>query len=110
RNPNLLLWHGSTWLIDHGAAFYRHHRDDGDPEAIAAAPFPLIREHVLLGRAGPIADAATRLAPLVDEALLRRLGALVPPEWADPEPYVRFLRARVAQAGTFAQEADDARE
>ncbi|MEA2147110.1 MAG: hypothetical protein QOG59_2697, partial [Solirubrobacteraceae bacterium] len=25
RNPNLLVWHGRTWLIDHGAAFFRQH-------------------------------------------------------------------------------------
>ena len=25
RNPNLLLWHGRLWLIDHGAALYAHH-------------------------------------------------------------------------------------
>ena len=25
RNPNLIVWHGRTWLIDHGAALYRHH-------------------------------------------------------------------------------------
>ncbi len=109
RNPNLLRWHGSTWLIDHGAAFYRHHRDDSDPEALAAQPFPPIAEHVLLARAASIADAATRLAALVDDALLERLGALVPPQWADPVPYVRFLRARVARAGALAQEAEDAR-
>ena len=24
-NPNLLFWHGRTWLIDHGAALYIHH-------------------------------------------------------------------------------------
>ncbi|MGH3049273.1 MAG: HipA family kinase, partial [Gaiellaceae bacterium] len=24
RNPNLLLWHGRLWLIDHGAALYFH--------------------------------------------------------------------------------------
>lgn len=109
RNPNLLRWHGATWLIDHGAAFYRHHRDDSDPEALAAQPFALIREHVLLERAGAIGDAAARLAPLVDEALLTRLGALVPPQWADPEPYVRFLRARVARSAQLAEEAEDAR-
>ena len=27
RNPNLLVWHGRTWLIDHGAAFFRQHGD-----------------------------------------------------------------------------------
>ena len=25
RNPNLLLWHGDLWVIDHGAALYFHH-------------------------------------------------------------------------------------
>ena len=25
RNPNLLVWHGRLWLIDHGAALYVHH-------------------------------------------------------------------------------------
>jgi hypothetical protein len=110
RNPNLLRWHGSTWLIDHGAAFYRHHRDDSDPEAIAGLPFGLIADHVLLPRAGSLADADARLAPLVDDALLTRLEGLIPADWADPEPYVRFLRARVAASAQFAQEAEHARD
>ncbi len=25
QNPNLLVWHGRPWLIDHGAALYIHH-------------------------------------------------------------------------------------
>src|SRR5512135_3370649 len=25
RNPNLLVWHGQVWLIDHGASLYFHH-------------------------------------------------------------------------------------
>ena len=25
RNPNLLMWHGGLWLIDHGASLYFHH-------------------------------------------------------------------------------------
>ena len=25
RNPNLLVWHGDVWVIDHGAALYFHH-------------------------------------------------------------------------------------
>ena len=25
RNPNLLLWHGDLWVIDHGASLYFHH-------------------------------------------------------------------------------------
>jgi hypothetical protein len=109
RNPNLLRWHGSTWLIDHGAAFYRHHRDDSDPEALAARPFGLIADHVLLERAGSLQDADARLAALVDDALLERLQGLIPVAWADPEPYVRFLRARVATSARFVEEAEHAR-
>ena len=35
QNPNLLVWHGRTWLIDHGAALYIHHtwRDPDGPRA-----------------------------------------------------------------------------
>lgn len=109
RNPNLLQWHGSVWLIDHGAAFYRHHRDDATPDAIAEQPFGLIADHVLLGRTGSLADADARLAPFVDEALLERLRAMVPVAWADPGPYIDFLRARCATSARFAQEAEDAR-
>ena len=25
RNPNLLVWHGDLWVIDHGASLYFHH-------------------------------------------------------------------------------------
>src|SRR3954464_11634387 len=61
RNPNLLRWHGRTWLIDHGAALYVHH-GGGDVLAAAGARFPAIREHVLLPHAGSIADADARLS------------------------------------------------
>ena len=44
QNPNLLLWHGRLWLIDHGAALYIHHtwRDPGRarPPAVRADPRP----------------------------------------------------------------------
>ena len=51
RNPNLLLWHGRLWLIDHGAALYLHHAGL-IPAEHADRPFPLISEHVLLPHAG----------------------------------------------------------
>ena len=31
RNPNLLVWHGRPWLIDHGAALYLQHDADARP-------------------------------------------------------------------------------
>ena len=112
RNPNLLRWHRALWMIDHGAAFYRHHGAGDaswDPEAVASDPFVMVADHVLLGHAGSIVDADARLAPAVDGDLLRRLAAAVPPGWADAEPYVEFLRARVAGTRQFAQEAERAR-
>ena len=56
QNPNLLLWHGRVWLIDHGAALYLQHAWE-DPPAEAERPFPAIRNHVLLPCAGDIAEA-----------------------------------------------------
>ena len=33
-NPNLLVWHGQTYAIDHGAALYFHH-SLAEPDALA---------------------------------------------------------------------------
>src|SRR4051795_8530425 len=60
RNPNLLTWHGRTWLIDHGAALYPQHSGAG-LAASARDPFPLIAQHVLLPLAGSIVEADARL-------------------------------------------------
>ena len=70
QNPNLLIWHGRLWLIDHGAALYRQHAWE-DPPAEARRPFPPIRAHVLLPCGGSIAEADVRLAPLLDPRLRR---------------------------------------
>jgi hypothetical protein len=112
QNPNLLVWHGRLWLIDHGAALYRHHAGL-EPEADAARAFPQIADHVLLPRAGSIVDADERLAPRVDEALLERLVALVPPDWlagTPPEAYVEYLSRRVRASRAVAEEAERARQ
>ncbi|HEX6453338.1 MAG TPA: aminotransferase class I and II, partial [Trebonia sp.] len=77
RNPNLLVWHGDIWLIDHGAALYFHHDwTRADP----AKPFDA-RQHVLRDRATKLEDAHARLAPLVTESLLGEVVADVPAEW-----------------------------
>ncbi len=54
RNPNLLLWHGDLWLIDHGASLYFHHgwsSGPGDPARFAAQPWD-IAGHVFESAAG----------------------------------------------------------
>ena len=61
QNPNLLVWHGRPWLIDHGAALYIHHTWR-DPDEHARRPFERIRDHVLLPFAGSIAAADARHA------------------------------------------------
>jgi len=116
RNPNMLLWHGRLWLIDHGAALFRHHAPTW-PVGAAAAPFPQIAEHALLPFAGSILDADARLAPrLGDDDVLRAIAAGVPGAWLDGgdpdaarETYVMHLRERLAAPRAFAAEAEEAR-
>jgi hypothetical protein len=77
RNPNLLVWHGDTWLIDHGASLYFHHNWPGaDPRK----PFDA-STHVLADRATALPAAHAKLAPLVTTELLTEVTSLVPPEW-----------------------------
>jgi hypothetical protein len=78
RNPNLMVWRRGPWLIDHGAALYAHHDWRGVDEARARAPFPLVRQHVLLGRSADLAAADAALAPRVTDDLLGAVLATVP--------------------------------
>jgi HipA-like protein len=105
RNPNLLTWHGNLWLIDHGAALWVHH-GGGDALAAARRPFPAIRDHVLLGAAGPLPEADARLAP---RARPSEAAALVPPDWADGAPYAEHLERRLAEPRAWMEEAERAR-
>jgi hypothetical protein len=87
-NPNLLVWHGEPWCIDHGAALYFHHQWPSrgpDPERFAAQPFDAAR-HVLADVVGSVPEAHERLAPRVTAALLDEVTALLPDEWLEPAP------------------------
>ncbi|MBN8867086.1 MAG: aminotransferase class I and II [Solirubrobacterales bacterium] len=113
RNPNLLTWHGQTWLIDHGAAFFRQHGAAPLAET-ALNPTPILRDHVLLPAAGPLAEAGERLAPKLSEAIGPALE-LVPDEWLDGEPEARredfrlHLDRRLAGRDTFVAELEEGR-
>ena len=92
-NPNLLVWHGRTWLIDHGAALYFHHNW---PAADPKRPFDAA-EHVLRDRATALGAAHAALAPRVTEDLLTQVTALVPSEWfgdRGADAYVEHLLQR----------------
>jgi hypothetical protein len=110
-NPNLLVWHEHVWLIDHGAALYLQH-GGLRPAEQAARAFPQIAEHVLLGRAGSIAEADERLSHRIDRALIERVVGLVPGEWfvgSPAEAYVEYLERRLAPPRPFAEEAERVR-
>ncbi len=118
-NPNLLVWHGRIWCIDHGAALYIHHTWR-DPDAHADQPFERIRDHVLLPYATSIADADARLAPMLDGALIAAIVAALPDAWLPEDPtagdaagqraaYRRYLERRLSTPRRFAEEAERAR-
>jgi hypothetical protein len=119
KNPNMLVWHGRTWLIDHGAALYVHHTWR-DPLEHSRRPFERSAEHVLLPFASSIAAADERLAARVDPALLERLVAAIPDDWLPPDrlvgdadaqrrAYVDYLLARLEARAAFVGEAERAR-
>lgn len=105
RNPNLLLWHGSPYLIDHGASLIFHHNWPG-AEGAVLRPYNA-DDHVLATARPDLASADAALAPRITRALLAEVTALVPDRWLADEPgfaspdevrdaYVRHLLARVA--------------
>jgi len=110
RNPNLLTWHGRTWLIDHGASFYRQHGATPLAET-ATVPTPVLRDHVLLPVAGPLADAGDRLTTRILGAIDPVLE-LVPDEWLGDAPEARredfrlFLERRLAGQENFIAELE----
>lgn len=101
RNSNMLLWHRSPFLIDHGATLTFAHSWP------AAQRFPHrpydAGDHVLLGCAPDLDAADAALAPLVTAQTLDAVTAAVPDEWLDDEPGFGSARElRDAYAATIA--------
>jgi hypothetical protein len=112
RNPNLLVWHGDLWVIDHGASLYFHHawsggslQKAGGPERFAAQPWSP-DDHVLLAHASGLPAADAELSALLSEEVFVEVLAEVPDEWLEPVPgaetadavraaYVAHLTARL---------------
>ncbi len=109
RNPNLLVWHGDLWLIDHGASLYFHHgwaAGVGEPQRFAAQPWDG-SDHVLRDHAGDLAEVDVEARGLLDESVLTEVLDQVPDAWLEAVPggataaelrsaYVAFLTARLA--------------
>jgi hypothetical protein len=108
-NPNLLVWHGDVWAIDHGAALWFHHAwPSRVPEAarFAAQPFDASK-HVLADVAGPIRETHATAAARLEGGVLEEIVAAVPDAWLEIPPsftthdevraaYVDHLRSRLA--------------
>jgi hypothetical protein len=113
RNPNLLVWHGRTWLIDHGAALYQHHAER-DLVARAREEFPLIADHVLLPLATHLREADAHLVPLLTDTALAGAVAQVPDDWLGDAPdesrrrYIDYFSARLAAPRVFLTDAEAA--
>ncbi|MDQ2699777.1 MAG: aminotransferase class I and II [Actinomycetota bacterium] len=111
RNPNLLTWHRRTWLIDHGAAFFRQHGDRPLAET-ALNPTPMLRDHVLLPAAGDLHDAGARLSTRARAAIEDAVNA-VPDEWLGPKPglprseFIGYLNRRLDGQAAFIEELSD---
>ncbi|MGW1029536.1 HipA family kinase [Streptomyces sp. NPDC002577] len=83
RNPNLLVWRGDVWLIDHGATMIWHHNWPA-AGAVAGRPYDA-SDHALAPFGPDIAAAAAELAPRVTEELLTEVVSDVPDEWLTGE-------------------------
>ncbi|MEO5665010.1 MAG: HipA family kinase [Nocardioides sp.] len=109
KNPNLLVWHGDLWVIDHGASLYFHHGWAGgvsDHDRFARQPWD-ITAHVMEQRRSALPEADARITPLLDRTVFTEVLEQVPDAWLEPVPgaetpdalraaYVDFLTARLA--------------
>lgn len=124
RNPNLLIWRGGVWLIDHGAALYAHHDWSRVDEERIHAGFPLVREHVLLGVSGDIEAVDREISELLSGEVISRVLSQIPDELlqdptlidrldtaaASRERYHRYLSDRLRGPRTFVSDAVKARQ
>ncbi|BCJ42226.1 hypothetical protein GCM10010168_87760 [Actinoplanes ianthinogenes] len=98
RNPNLLIWHGALWLIDHGATLYFHH-NWARAENVVHRPYKG-DDHVLKPYASALATEGPALAARITPELLAEVVALVPADWLDDgdrDAYQDHLARRAAR-------------
>ena len=114
RNTNMLLWHRKPWLIDHGATLYFHHSPGWEDDAARSrAPFPMIKDHVLVRQAGSIETIDAEMAHVLTADVLDVILASIPESWlvegASRDAYRRYLLERLAVPRAFVEEAVRAR-
>ena len=124
RNPNLMVFGRKPFLIDHGAALYAQHDWPSVDEARTRAPFPLIKDHVLLAKADDLRAADEDLSARLTDDVISGVLAAVPDdllsagviksEFATPgaarKRYVDYLTTRARGPRAFVDETVAARE
>jgi hypothetical protein len=108
RNPNMLLWHRTLYLIDHGAALTFHHswtlegleeqRDRCAAQAYGVA------DHALVECAPDVASADAEFADVEWDGLVRSAVEAVPDQWL-----VGSLGTAASGGGAGAGEPRDSR-
>lgn len=113
-NPNLLVWHGNVWTIDHGAALWFHHMwptRGADVSRFADQPFDASK-HVLADLSVDLPGTHAHLSAQITEGMVREVVDLVPEEWLEPAPgfegpddvrraYVAHLLTRLEHAAAW---------
>ena len=124
RNPNLMVCGRKPYLIDHGAALYAQHDWPSVDETRTRASFPLIKDHVLLEKAGDLQSADEELSVTLNDDVIRDVLSAVPDElfnaesirseFASPaaarDRYVEYLTIRARAPRPFLDEAVSARK
>lgn len=115
RNANMLMWHRKLWLIDHGAALYFHHNWSTGLQR-SDAPFPMIKDHVLLRQATALREADALMSARLSPEVIERITRLIPDAWlqedenfpdaaAQREAYFRYFVQRLQSPHHFVEEA-----
>lgn len=120
KNTNMLMWNRQLWLIDHGSTLYFHHTWD-NWEKQALSPFPMIKDHVLLQRAGYLDEVDKEFRQVLTPGIIREIVEHIPAEWLNwnegnetsedlREVYYQFLTRRLNNSEIFVKQAQDARK
>lgn len=94
RNPNLLIWHGDLWAIDHGASLLFQHIWP-DIAAFRTRPYS-VDDHVLAAYVGRLPKVHAALAPQVTPDVVADILRLVPDDWL-PGPGRGFRDRQTAE-------------
>ncbi len=115
RNTNMLIWHRRLWLIDHGATLYFHHTWNDYLER-SRAPFPMIKDHVLLRFASALREVDATMTGRVTPDIIDSIVTLIPDAWLvekapfggsnqHRDAYREYLLSRLESPRVFLEEA-----